>query len=188
MPIQEIKKMKQYNFLPTLTKLLSSVPVMLLHLLLITLAMMWINPFLGMGFPQESSYKIIRYYIMLVVEVSTVFLLVTMPFRLKIKPLFFFLILLCCFFSISWFPIFFSQLIIAITKNYNSPLLDIFYDYGSYIKILPLLTYLAGYINKKLFWSLASITIACFCFDIIWFFILSDPLYWDHLLDGTFTQ
>ena len=81
-----------------------------------------------------------------------------------------------------------QQLIIVITKNFKAPEIHIFFSYYSYVKIFPLIIYISGYINKKLFWIMASVPIACFFFSVIWFFILSEPLYYSHLLDNTFTN
>ena len=160
----------------------------LLHLLFLIGAFMFINPWINFPYPDGNKYELIKYYSLLTIEVSSAFLLITMQFRLKVSPIYFLIIILLFFPTIVEFAYSIQQLIIVITKNFKAPEIHIFFNYYSYVKIFPLIIYISGYINKKLFWIIASIPIACFFFSVIWFFILSEPLYYSHLGDNTFTN
>ena len=160
----------------------------LLHLLFLIGAFMFINPWINFPYPDGNKYELIKYYSLLTIEVSSAFLLITMQFRLKVSPIYFLIIILLFFPTIVEFAYSIQQLIIVITKNFKAPEIRIIFKYCSIINLLPLIIYISGYINKKLFWIIASIPIACFFFSVIWFFILSEPLYYSHLGDNTFTN
>lgn len=163
-----------------------SILEMLLHIALLIAAFMLFNPFVNFPLPNGDEYKTVRYYCILAIEVSTVFLLITIPYQLKVRKKLFFIIMILVFPTIVEVGLSSQELIIVITKNFYAPEIDRFFEYYTPVKLLPLSTCLAGYINKKLFLAFAFIIIIGCVFSFTWSFFLSIPLYWDHLLDGTF--
>ncbi len=164
------------------------VPEALLHLLFLIGAFMFFNPVINFPYPAGNKYELIKYYSLLITEVCTVFMLISLPFPLKVSKKCFLIIILLFFPTIIISSGTIPQFIIVITKNIEAPEIRTFFKYyNRYVAIIPLILYILGYINKKLFWIIASIPIACFFFSVIWFFILSEPLYYSHLLDDTFT-
>ena len=156
----------------TKTKHNLSIPEMLLHLVLLTLAFLFFNPLINILMPEEYGYKTILYYSILTFEVCIVFFFFSIRRQLKVDKLPFVLIVLCSLFNI---PVVYFTIvdIIEYTTPYpHSPYLEIFYEHVLILYSFPLPTYLAGYINKKLFWTIASITIAGFAFFFIWNFFI----------------
>ena len=156
----------------TKTKHKLSIPEILLHLVLLTIAFIPYNVFLFILFPSEKEHLSPLYYSILTIEVCIVFFFFSIKRQLKVDKLPFILILLCSFFNL--FEVFFTILDIITdrTPPPHSPYLEIFYRYIPILDYLPLPTYLTGYINKKLFWAIASITIAGFAFFFIWNFFI----------------
>lgn len=157
----------------TNTKPNLSFPVILLHLFFITVAFMLFNPLINLYPSPQNNDQFSLYFSLLTIEVCTIFFI--FPFRrtLKVSMFAFILIILCSVFNL--FDVFLTILSIIrdMTPAPHTPYLEIFFEYISILDYLPLPTYLAGYINKKLFWTIASITIAGFAFFFIWNFMLS---------------
>ena len=166
----------------------------LLHLLFLIGAFMFFNPWINFPYPSENKYELIKYYSLLTIEVSSAFLLITMQFRLKVDRGLFLLIILVIFPTFFIFGKSMQELFNILAKDNQSPEIHTFFKhyifkyYNRYVSITPLIIYISGYINKKLFWIIASIPIACFFFSVIWFFILSEPLNYSHIGDNTFTR
>ncbi len=152
----------------------------LLHLLFLIGAFMFINPWINFPYPDGNKYELIKYYSLLTIEVSTIFILISLPFPLKVDRGLFLLIILVTFPTFFIFARSIHELLIVITKDSQSPEIKIFFNYYSYAKTLPLILYILGYINKKLFWIMASVPIACFFFSVIWFELFSKPFYWNQ--------
>ena len=149
-----------------------SIPVILLHFLLLTVIIIPYNALFKIYLPQQDTYQIILYYGLLTFEACAIFLIFPFRKKLKVDKLPFILIILASIFNV--LDLFLTILFIIedLTPAPHAPYLEIFYKYISIFDYLPLPTYLAGYINKKLFWTIASITIAGFAFSFIWTFFI----------------
>ena len=148
-----------------------SIPVILLHFVMLTIGFLYFNPIIGF-FIDRSEIRQYQLYLLLCIEISFSYYYFPYKRTLKVDKLPFILVILCSFFNIA--GVFFTiEDIIEYTTPYpHSPYLQNLYNYMPVLCSIPLPTYLAGYINKKLFWTTASITISGFVLFFIWNFFI----------------
>lgn len=143
-----------------------------LHLALIYFIASNITPLLNNALPSSPECKIIHYYSLLIVVISTIFLLITMQFKQKINSIALAFVILCALFT----PLLSAACIHRYFVTYAlGPLplpIRFFLLFSAKMGFFALFIYISGFINKKLFWILSAFALLYLLFIFIYYWNL----------------
>lgn len=127
-----------------------------LHLALIYFIASNITPLLNNALPSSPECKIIHYYGLLIVVISTIFLLVTMQFKQKVNSIPLALVIFCSLFSILLSAACIHRYFVTSAIGPLPLQIRFFLLFSAKMGFFALFIYISGFINKKLFWVLSA--------------------------------